>query len=120
MDSATKHSIFSGLELDKLKDFCQQCAEEDKKIHKGGYVPPPEPPSEPIKPKPVNSEPKQYIPPQSSNPIQKQENTNNPKEHKSNSEFEKVNVIKKNEQDPLNARIKTDTFNQRLAMFGKK
>ena len=45
MDSATKNSIFSGLELDKLKDFCNKCAEEDRKIHKEGYVPPPEPPS---------------------------------------------------------------------------
>ena len=120
MDSATKNSIFSGLELDKLKDFCNQCAEEDRKIHKEGYVPPPEPPSEPTKPKQVNSQPKQYIPPQNNKPIQKQENAYNSKEHKSNSEFEKVNVIKENEQDPLNARIKTDTFNQRLAQFGKK
>ncbi len=120
MDSATKNSMFSGLELDKLKDFCNKCAEEDRKIHKEGYVPPPEPPSEPKKPNPVNSQPKQYIPPQSSNPIQKQSNANNFIPRKSNSEFEKVNVIKENEQDPLNARIKTDTFNQRLAQFGKK
>ena len=120
MDTATKNAIFSGLELDKLKDFCKQCAEEDKKIHKGEYVPPPEPPSEPKKPMPVSSQPKQYSPPQSSNPIQKQANANISKGRKSNSEFEKVNVIKENEQDPLNARIKTDTFNQRLAQFGKK
>ena len=120
MDRATKNSIFSGLELDKLNDFCKQCAEEDRKIHKEGYVPPPEPPSEPKKTNPINSQPKQYIPPQTSNPIHKQENANKPKEHKSNSEFEKVNILKQNDQDPLNARIKTDTFNQRLAQFGKK
>ena len=120
MDSATKNAIFSGLELDKLKDFCKQCAEEDRKIHKEGYVPPPEPPSEPKKSNPVNSQPKQYNPPQNSIPIEKQERAENSKEYKSNSEFDKVNVIKENEQDPLNARIKTDTFNQRLAQFGKK
>ena len=33
MDKKTKNQIFSGSELDKLQDFCNQCADEDRKIH---------------------------------------------------------------------------------------
>ena len=119
MDKRTKNQIFSGFELDKLQDFCNQCANEDKQIHAKRingeeYV---EPPAETNPPKPkttpkynINDYIKDYDSPTT---------TNN-----SNYKFEetgvKKNNLSENDPDPLNARIKHDTFDQRLKQFGGK
>ena len=34
MDKGTKNALFSGNELSKLMDFCNQCAKEDRELHK--------------------------------------------------------------------------------------
>ncbi len=119
MDYKTKNAIFSGNELDKLKDFCKNCAEEDKKIHEqrkidADYVVP-----EPEEPKPSPQPPKaqSYQPPtQDSN--QYQYNQNEDIQHIDYKDSVKTNVIGENDPDPFNARIKFDTFDERLKQFG--
>ena len=119
MNNSTKNNIFSGNELGKLQDFCKQCAEEDKKIHEqrknnsGQYMESPQESS------PPESEPKSqsYNPPQNSY-------ENQPKETTNKTQYTYVEGgVKKNvlgEDDPFNARIKFDTFDQRLKQFGNK
>ena len=120
MDEATKRSIFEGFELDKLKDFCKNCAEEDKKIHEirknnpGEYI---EPPVEPEpKPEPI-MKPKSFQPPEV---INQEEIKSNPSKEEIVRDETKINTIGENDPDPLNARIKGDVFNQRLALFDNK
>ena len=118
MDMKTKHQLFSGSELGKLQDFCNQCAYEDKKIHEKRqngeeYV---EPPAEINPPKPKKQPPKyninEYI-----NEYDAPTTTNN-----SQYTYEEIGIKKQNlsenDPDPFNARIKSDTFDQRLKQFG--
>ena len=116
MTDKGKKNIFTGPELKKLNDFCQDCAEEDRRIHEqrkynsneyNEYSEPQEP--EPPKPKP-----------QTYNPLSNNYSYN---EYQDNSNYTykdsvKTNVIGENDPDPYNARIKIDTFNQRLQQFG--
>ena len=118
MAQANKQSMFSGLELDKLKEFCKQCAEEDRRIHKEGYIPPPEPAKTVETQKTIKQEQKAISPPVINN--NQNQNKDNYLRRPSNSEFTNVRVLKPNDPDPLNARISSNTFNERLAQFGNK
>ena len=118
MNNANKQSMFSGSELDKLREFCKQCAEEDRRIHKEGYIPPPEP-IKPVEPQKTFKPEQKTISPQVNNNDQNQ-NKDNYLHRPSNSEFTNVRVLKPNDPDPLNARISSNTFNERLAQFGNK
>ena len=115
MDKKTKNQIFSGSELDKLQDFCNQCADEDRKIHekrkKGEEYIEPTAENNPPKPKAYNIN--NYIDDYDNGP----KYTNN-----SQYTYEEIGIKKKelseNDPDPFNARIKSDTFDQRLKQFG--
>ena len=98
MDEGTKRKIFEGFELDKLKDFCKNCAKEDKRIHEqrknnpGQNIEPfpepkkkkPEPKPEPVK-LPISQEPSEII--------NKEEKKSNKKEEDKDKEEIKKNVI---------------------------
>ncbi len=122
MDEKTKQNIFSGSELDKLKDFCKDCAEEDKRIHEkrqnNNYSEEEnnEPPKEEPSQQPPQPKPEQYNPPPSNN------NYNQPSAGSSNNQDFKdhirVKKLNENDPDPFNARIKFDTFDERVKQFG--
>ena len=118
MDKKTKNSIFTGPELNKLYDFCKDCAEEDKRIHQERKYNPDAFSQEPILKPPENEppkpEPQPYQPPSDNN----YEIHENPKEKYEYKDSVKTNIIGENDPDPYNARIKIDTFNQRLQQFG--
>ena len=118
MSDKGKNTIFTGPELQKLNDFCKDCAEEDRRIHEqrknnsyeyNEYSGPSEP--EPPKPKPQTYQP-------SSNNYSYNEYKGNSNCHHTYKDSVKTNVIGENDPDPHNARIKIDTFNQRLQQFG--
>ena len=121
MDDRSKKTIFTGQELDKLKDFCKDCAEEDRKIHEqrqynSDYAVP-----EPEEPKQDYHQPKKQSYQQNYSDYNQYEYNDSTNTHTHNIQYEdsvKTNVIGENDPDPHNARIKIDTFNQRLQQFG--
>ena len=121
MDQNTKNSIFTGPELNKLNDFCKDCAEEDKRIHLERQYNPnaysQEPISEPQKNEHQESKPQHYHPP-SNNDYNQYHGPQEPKEKYEYKDSVKPNVIGENDPDPFNARINFDTFDQRLKQFG--
>ena len=115
MDQKTKNNIFTGPELNKLQDFCKECAEEDRKIYEKRksnqeiYTEPPQEPKE-----------ESYEPPKTNNDYNQYQYQANEKTSDSQYTYEEGGV-KKNvlgEDDPFNARIKFDTFDKRLKQFG--
>ena len=117
-------NLFSGMEFDKLKEFCKQCHEEDKKIYekrKSQTYNFDLENEEPPKPQPQTEKQVSNTQPQSIN------NTNNNQEPGVSSKEQqpisyntalKINVLNENDEDPLHARIKFDTFDERLKQFG--
>ena len=118
MSEKGKNNVFTGPELQKLNDFCQECAEEDRRIHEqrknnsyenNEY-------SEPSYQEPEKQKPQTYNPP--SNNYSYNEYQDNSNSQYTYQDSVKTNVIGENDPDPHNARIKIDTFNQRLQQFG--
>ena len=84
---------------------------EEKKAEQPAPQPKPEPKPEPI------MKPKSF---QSPEVINQEEIKSNPSKEEIVRDETKINTIGENDPDPLNARIKGDVFNQRLALFDNK
>ena len=120
MTDKGKQNIFTGPELQKLNNFCKDCAEEDRRIHEqrkynsyenNEY-------SEPQEPEPPKPQPQTYNPPSNNYSYNEYQDNSNCHCHHTYKDSVKTNVIGENDPDPHNARIKIDTFNQRLQQFG--
>ena len=117
-------NLFSGMEFDKLKEFCKQCHEEDKKIYEKrksqtyNFDLENEEPPKPQQPQTVKQV--SYNQPQSINTNNNQESGVSSKEQEpiSYNTALKINVLNENDPDPLHARIKFDTFDERVKQFG--
>ena len=109
MDMKTKQSIFTGNELDKLLNFCKECAEEDKKIHEERK----NNPSYKESPNPSKHK-------HEHNSLFSANNSNNYNESNNykKSNNQKPKAYRKDEPNAHNSRMKADTFNQRLQLFG--
>ncbi len=115
MNQKGQQNLFSGAELDKLREFCKNCAEEDKKLYEKrksqtytynlGI-------EEKPKPQPQLQKRVSYNPPPSFN-NNKQESQ--PYDYKNLVQY---NTLNENDPDPLHARMKFDTFDERLKQFG--
>ena len=125
-----KEGIFSFHELSQLKDFCNMCAKEDRKIYeqrkKNSYYKPEDKKTEPIK----MSKP-------TSNQISYKSNNNNKYgqnqvsyqikyNYKGNGKEKKVNNFKNSnnynygQKQSNNSKMNSETFKNRIKMFDKK
>ena len=118
MTDKGKQNIFTGPELQKLNDFCKDCAEEDRRIHEQRKYNSDEynENSEPQEQESPQPKQQTYNPP--SNNYSYNEYQDNSNSHHVYKDSIKTNVIGEGDPDPHNARIKIDTFNQRLQQFG--
>ena len=118
MSDKGKNNVFTGPELQKLNDFCQECAEEDRRIHEQRKYNEFNEYSEPTEQEPEKSKPQTYNPPSNNYNYNEYQGNSNCHHTHTYQDSVKTNVIGENDPDPHNARIKIDTFNQRLQQFG--
>ena len=125
-----KEGIFSFHELSQLKDFCNMCAKEDRKIYeqrkKNSYYKPEDKKTEPIKmSKPTSNQ----VPYKSNNNNKYGQNQvsyqikynykGNAKEKKVNN-FNYSNNHNYGQKQSNNSKMNSETFKNRIKMFDKK
>ena len=124
-----KEGIFSFHELSQLKDFCNKCAKEDRKIYeqrkKNSYYKPEDKKTEPIK---ISKPTSNQVPYKSNNNKYGQNQVShqikynykgNAKEKKVNN-FNYSNNHNYGQKQSNNSKMNSETFKNRIKMFDKK
>ena len=125
-----KEGIFSFHELSQLKDFCNMCAKEDRKIYeqrkKNSYYKPEDKKTEPIK---ISKPTSNQVPYKSNNNNKYGQNQvsyqikynykGNAKEKKVNN-FNYSNNHNYGQKQSNNSKMNSETFKNRIKMFDKK